>query len=105
MRTEQEGQAFPQVYRDWVFLLTYACMNVHVICKLRPLSVPFVQKPNTVLSRERLTTMIDPQSKATSRSVDVLITRLRRKLRDDAHHAKLIVTVHGVGYIFAAETY
>ncbi len=67
------------------------------------LLIAFIQKPNTVLSRERLANMIDPQSKAMSRSVDVLITRLRRKLRDDAQQAKMIVTVYGVGYIFATE--
>ena len=67
------------------------------------LLIAFIQKPNTVLSRERLANMIDPQSKAMSRSVDVLITRLRHKLRDDAQQAKMIVTVYGVGYIFATE--
>ncbi|MEE9356160.1 MAG: response regulator [Methylococcaceae bacterium] len=67
------------------------------------LLIAFIQKPNTVLSRERLANMIDPQSKAMSRSVDVLITRLRRKLRDDAQQAKMIVTVYGVGYIFATD--
>jgi DNA-binding response OmpR family regulator len=36
------------------------------------------------------------------RSIDVRISRLRRKLGDDPHHPRLIKTVYGAGYILAA---
>lgn len=36
----------------------------------------------------------------TDRTVDVLIGRLRRKLNDDPANPRLILTVHGAGYLF-----
>jgi DNA-binding response OmpR family regulator len=36
------------------------------------------------------------------RSVDVLVSRLRQKLNDDAKRASLIRTVRGIGYSFGA---
>ncbi len=65
----------------------------------------FIQKPNVLFSRDRLSMLIDPEGKAVSRSIDVLIARLRKKLGDDGNQPKLIVTIHGSGYIFTAETY
>ena len=35
------------------------------------------------------------------RSVDVAIGKLRRKLCDDPRNPEMIVTMHGVGYVFA----
>lgn len=37
------------------------------------------------------------------RSIDVLIGRLRRKLRDDPANPRIILTVHGVGYLLVAK--
>lgn len=37
------------------------------------------------------------------RSIDVLIGRLRRKLRDDPANPRIILTIHGVGYLLAAK--
>jgi DNA-binding response OmpR family regulator len=54
-----------------------------------------------VLSRERIldgTRGIDWE--AYDRSIDVLISRLRQKLGDDAKHPSFIRTVRGTGYIF-----
>ena len=34
------------------------------------------------------------------RTIDVLIGRLRRKLRDDSTNPEIIITVHGTGYLF-----
>ena len=36
------------------------------------------------------------------RSIDVLVGRLRRKLRDDPAELQLIITIHGAGYLFTA---
>jgi DNA-binding response OmpR family regulator len=38
-----------------------------------------------------------------SRTVDVHIQRLRRKLELDPHHPRYLLTVHGIGYKFAPE--
>ncbi|MEE9355159.1 MAG: response regulator [Methylococcaceae bacterium] len=98
-------------FQDWSlhlagrYLISPEGEEIHLSVGEYELLAAFVQKPNIVLSRERLANMIDPQSKAISRSVDVLITRLRRKLRDDAQNAKMIVTVRGVGYIFAVKSH
>ena len=54
-----------------------------------------------VLSRERIldgTRGIDWESY--DRSIDVLISRLRQKLGDDAKHPSFIRTVRGAGYVF-----
>nr|WP_213641806.1 response regulator [Pseudomonas lalucatii] len=37
------------------------------------------------------------------RTVDVLVGRLRRKLRDDPAHPRIILTIHGVGYLLATK--
>lgn len=60
----------------------------------------FIERPSRVLSREQLAGTLDllPMD----RSIDVRISRLRRRLHDDPHDPRLIKTVYGAGYIFAA---
>ncbi len=60
-----------------------------------------LQRPNRILSREQLLGErdLDPFD----RSIDVRISRLRRKLDDDPHDPKLIKTVYGAGYLFSAQ--
>lgn len=56
---------------------------------------------NRVLSRDRLLEMIHGRDWSPfDRSVDNLVSRLRRKIEADAKHPKLIKTVRGVGYVF-----
>ncbi|HLN22521.1 MAG TPA: response regulator transcription factor, partial [Patescibacteria group bacterium] len=63
-----------------------------------------IANPGRVLSREWLLEQISSKGLAsTSRSVDVCIAQLRRKLADDPRCPALIITVHGVGYRFSAE--
>ena len=63
-----------------------------------------IAHPGTVLSRERLLGCITHRSWAPGdRTVDVLVRRLRQKLEDDPKSPELIITVHGEGYMFAAE--
>ncbi|MGN6549123.1 MAG: response regulator [Pararhizobium sp.] len=57
-----------------------------------------------VLSRDELMELAGNASAyGYDRSVDILISRLRRKLGDDARRAELIVTVRGGGYQFVPE--
>ena len=54
------------------------------------------------LSREQLLEgMGDIDGDRFDRSVDVAISKLRRKLRDDPRNPEIIDTMHGVGYVFA----
>ena len=59
----------------------------------------FLERPNRILTREQL--MGDKDTGAFDRSIDVRISRLRRKLEDDPQNPKLIKTVYGAGYLFA----
>lgn len=59
--------------------------------------------PNRVLNRDQLTEMIhgrdaDPYDRA----IDVQISRLRQRLRDDSRDPMLIKTVRGEGYVLAS---
>ncbi len=54
-----------------------------------------------VVSRDRLLDQVSTtDSTALDRSVDVRISRLRAKLRDQSRNPKIIKTVYGQGYIF-----
>ncbi len=61
----------------------------------------FASQPGRVLSRDNLLDHLNSREWAPSdRTVDVLIGRIRRKIEIDPKNPSLIVTVHGVGYVF-----
>ena len=60
----------------------------------------FVQHPNRILHREQL--MGTRDLAPTDRSIDVRISRLRRKLEPDESCPAFIKTVYGAGYLFMA---
>jgi two-component system OmpR family response regulator len=63
-----------------------------------------VSNSNRVLSREQLLDLTQGRSaEAFDRSIDVLISRLRKKLQNDADAQELIRTVRGTGYQFMAK--
>lgn len=59
-----------------------------------------LKRPNKILTREQLIgeRELDPFD----RSIDVRISRLRRKLEDDPQDPKIIKTVYGAGYLLCA---
>jgi len=64
----------------------------------------FVTHPRQVLSRDQLLDLTQGrEAHAFDRSIDNQISRLRRKLEDDARAPDLIKTVWGGGYMFAAD--
>ena len=68
------------------------------------LLLAFGQKPGQVLSRDELTRVVAGRgAEPEDRSVDVLISRLRRKIEPDPKTPRLIVTVPGEGYRFTAK--
>ena len=68
------------------------------------LLVVFLERPRMALSREQLLDLTRGRSlEPFDRSIDSAISRLRRKIEDDARAPRIIKTVYGGGYIFAAE--
>lgn len=60
------------------------------------------QHPGRVLTREFLMDAIKGEAlDAFDRSIDVHMSRIRSAIEDDAKHPRRIVTVRGVGYVFA----
>lgn len=65
------------------------------------LLLTLLRNPNRILSREQLLGErdLDPFD----RSIDVRISRLRRKLEDNPQDPRLIKTVYGAGYLFSTQ--
>lgn len=63
----------------------------------------FLARPNRILTREQL--LCEREVSPFDRSIDVRISRLRRKLEIDVQNPKLIRTVYGAGYLFCAEVH
>ena len=58
----------------------------------------------TVLSRDQLLDLAKGRSAIVfDRSIDIQVSRLRRKLGDDAKEPKIIKTVWGGGYMFTPD--
>jgi two-component system OmpR family response regulator len=67
------------------------------------LLVAFVQHPQRILTREQLIDMSrGPAHDAFDRSIDVQVSRLRRKIEEDPSDPEIIRTVRNVGYLFAS---
>lgn len=75
--------------------------------KLTPVELKLIraltQKPGEIMGREELARLcgVSPDE----RTIDVQITRLRRKLGDDSRDPKCIETVRGQGYRIVIESY
>ncbi|SDI46030.1 response regulator [Propionivibrio dicarboxylicus] len=62
-----------------------------------------LEHPNRVLNRDQLMEMIHGrEADAYDRAIDVQISRLRQRLRDDSREPILIKTVRGEGYVLAS---
>jgi two-component system, OmpR family, response regulator len=63
----------------------------------------FLAHPNRVLTREQLIElMVARDAGPFDRAIDVQVSRLRQRLRDDAREPRIIKTVRGEGYVLAA---
>jgi two-component system OmpR family response regulator len=64
----------------------------------------FLAHPNRVLSRDQLIElMVARDAGPFDRAIDVQVSRLRQRLRDDAREPRIIKTVRGEGYVLATE--
>jgi len=63
----------------------------------------FLDHPQKVLSRDQLLSLTQGrESELFERSIDLLVSRLRQRLRDDAREPRYIKTVRSEGYVFAS---
>ena len=63
----------------------------------------FLDHPQRVLPRDQLLELANKREAILfDRSIDVLVGRLRKRLRDDGKEPVLIKTVRGEGYVLAA---
>jgi two-component system, OmpR family, response regulator len=63
----------------------------------------FLEHPQRVLNRDQLLDLTQGrEAELFDRSVDLLVSRLRQRLRDDAREPCYIKTVRSEGYVFAA---
>jgi two-component system OmpR family response regulator len=64
----------------------------------------FLSHPDRVLSRDQLIDfMISRDAGPFDRAIDVQVSRLRQRLREDAREPQIIKTVRGEGYVLAAK--
>lgn len=62
----------------------------------------FLQHPNRILKRDLLLDLTQGRdTESFDRSIDILISRLRQRLGDDAKEPRIIKTVRGEGYVMA----
>lgn len=63
----------------------------------------FLEHPHRVLTRDQLIDlMLSRDAAPFDRAIDVQVSRLRHRLREDAKEPSIIKTVRGQGYVFAA---
>lgn len=112
-RTVVSRRAEPNVVRfgEWCFDLQrrrLAAADERVVPLTRAeyeLLAAFVRHPGEVMNRDRLLSHVKHRTwDPSDRTIDVLVRRLRGKIERDPKTPELIVTAHGEGYLFAAET-
>jgi two-component system torCAD operon response regulator TorR len=99
-----------RVFGDWSLDLRERCLwgaDGRRIALTRgefDLLAALTAQPGRALSRDALLGQVSKRDWLPSdRTVDVLIGRLRQKLGDDPRAPRLIMTLHGVGYLFAGK--
>lgn len=86
------------------FLRSAAGLRIPLTGAEADLLLAFCQHPHQVLSRDRLIDLTRGEGFAiATRSVDILVSRLRRKLATDHLPAEMIRTVRSDGYMFQSQ--
>jgi len=101
--TVANGFALLNIVVDWV--RGEICHRGGRQCKLSAresaLLACLARKAGTTVSRSEILSQVwklDPR-RTTTRTIDVHISHLRRKLAGDAHGPRVLITVRGVGYM------
>ena len=70
----------------------------------RELLASLLARPMQALSRQEILDLVFGRDwSPIDRSIDMLVAKLRRKLEQDPKYPRIIKTVRGMGYMFAAE--
>ena len=100
----------PYYFAGWKLEPTTRCLQapggvmVHLSGTEYRLLTVFLAHPQTVLSRDKLIELTQGRSAGVyDRSIDVQISRLRTRLRDNGPDEPIIKTVRGDGYLLAVE--
>ena len=68
------------------------------------LLLAFLQHPQEILNRDRIMEIYRMREATIfDRSIDVMVGRLRKRLREDSKHPNILKTVWGKGYMLTAE--
>jgi len=89
-------------------LLSHSLMQGHDPVELTPgdfaLLEAFVARPNRVMSRDSLIERLKGYERSPyDRSIDVRVTRLRKKIEPQPEHPQFIRTIWGKGYMFTPQ--
>lgn len=85
-------------------LLAPSGAEVDLTAAEQDLLIALLRNPQRMIGRERLLELSRSRiGSSTDRSIDVLVSRLRRKLGDSRKIRPLIRTVRGIGYMLAAD--
>jgi two-component system, OmpR family, phosphate regulon response regulator OmpR len=79
-------------------LLVRAGKNVRLTQAETALLAAFAARPGTILSREELARLLG-LAQGQGRTIDVQVTRLRRKIEEDPRFPRYLQTVRGKGYV------
>ncbi len=97
-------------FANWTFRPQRRCLlgddgaEVALTAGEAALLVTFLRHPRQILSRERLLDLVRGRdADVFDRSIDNLVSRLRRKLADDPREPAIIKTVWGGGYTLAVD--
>ncbi|MDC1121485.1 response regulator transcription factor [Alphaproteobacteria bacterium] len=82
-------------------LLTKAGYRLHITTAEQQLLGSFAEAPNTVLSRDDLSNILDGRMEG--RSIDVAVARLRRKLEPNPRHPVYLQTVRNRGWMLRTD--
>jgi DNA-binding response OmpR family regulator len=64
----------------------------------------FVRRPHRVLSRDEIMDLLKGHDYSPlDRSIDALVSRLRRKIESDSNRPAKIKSIRGVGYMFTCD--
>ena len=109
-RLSPQRQAKRLAFNDWVLdttarhLLDPAGTLVALTGGEYRLLRALLEHPQRILSRDQLLNLTQGrEADPFDRSIDLLVSRLRRRLRDDAKEARLVKTVRNEGYVFCAD--
>ncbi|MDR7332863.1 response regulator [Roseateles asaccharophilus] len=109
-RLSPQRQARRLGFQDWVLdttarhLLDPAGTLVPLTGGEYRLLRTLLDHPQRILSRDQLLNLTQGRdADPFDRSIDLLVSRLRRRLRDDAKEPRLLKTVRNEGYVFCAD--